>query len=177
MNDKDTPHSGSRWEPASVPPIAPTDSSTQSAPSAGTKAEQPAGPEAAGLGRRVRPFGQRGRGALAGATVAVVALGGLGGFALGYASAGDETDRVGLVEDHVRPGDDDAGQLSGRLPAPPPRLDDDGDDGDGDGELPGFDDDDGTSPDGSSDSDGSDDLDDAGLDGDEDGGDLGASSS
>lgn len=171
MNDKDTPHSGSRWEPASVPPTAPTDSSTQSAPSAGTKAEQPAAPEAAGLGRRVRPFGQRGRGALAGATVAVVALGGLGGFALGYASAGDETDRVGLVEDHVRPGDDDAGQLPGSLPAPPPRHDDGGDDGDG--SPPGFDDDDGTS----SDSSGSDDLEDAGLDGDEDGDDLGASSS
>lgn len=175
MNDKDTPHSGSRWEPASVPSTAPTDSSTQPAPSAGTKAERPAAPEEAGPGRRVRPFGQGGRGALAGATVAVVALGGLGGFALGYASAGDETDRVGLVEDHVRPGDDDAGQLPGRLPAPPPAPDEDGDDGDG--AQPGFDDDDGTSPDGSSDSDGSDDLDDAGLDGDEDEDESGASSS
>lgn len=167
MNDKDTPHSGSRWEPAPVPPTTASDSSTQSASSTGTTAERPARLEAAGPGRRVRPFGQRGRGALAGATVAVVALGGLGGFALGYASAGDETDRVGLVEDLVRPGDDDAGQLPGRLPAPPPALDDDGDDGSG--AQPRFGDGEGTSPDGSSDSDGSSDLDDVELDEDEPG--------
>ena len=125
MSDEQTPRSGSRWEPGpddetvaqpATPPEPPVATDTEA------PAPAPAAPK--------RPWTQRvrGNGGLVGAAVALVLVGGLGGFAVGHATAGP--DRFPGGPGGGFPGAD--GQL------PPPRHDDEGD---GFGTPPGSDDD------------------------------------
>ncbi len=97
MNDEKGPYSGSRWEPEPG------------------STGQEAGPAEAGPTRRW--FSLRGRGALVAVATAVVALSGVGGYALGSVTA-DDGGRLGPVGDHV--------PAEGRLPGPPPGLGDGG---------------------------------------------------
>ena len=116
MSEQDTPPSGSRWEPTPgqpddtptsepaahpAPPMVPSSGSAERLDS-----ETPAPPA------RVR---NRGRAAMAGAGLALLLGGGLGGFAIGHAVAGDAGDGgtggtgVASVPDGFGcgPGDDD----------------------------------------------------------------------
>lgn len=100
MGDEEQPHSGSRWEPAPTPTV-----------SAATAQDESRGVSGSPAGRvgPTRPFGVKGRAAVAGAAVALVALGGFGGLVLGHVASGDEDDgdRVGLVGDPFTTGADD----------------------------------------------------------------------
>lgn len=130
MSDKETPGSGSRWEPPPPPPeIAPQQSDAFSPVSSGGRPPWPGIPA-----RRPRLGG---RGVLAGTAVALVALGGLGGLVLGNVTDGD--DRVGLVSNGA-PADGPE-----RSPGLPPGLGDgsDHDDDPGFGTPPDLDDDEG----------------------------------
>ena len=119
MNEQDKPHSGSRWEPSPRPSSEAPDQ--QSDPR-----EQPASfsedPEPGVPDEPARSTGLRGRRTLA-AAVGLMAVGAVGGFALVHATAGDDSDRVGLVGNRI-PGPDGRAQL----PTPPPGF--------GDGRVP-----------------------------------------
>lgn len=133
MTDK--PSSGNRWEPDSTQPIAATPESPASqtpgaetrapeVPSSETLAPLPVGAAVADpprTGWRRRVTGRR-LGVLA-VAVAVLLLGGLGGFALGHAVGGGG---------HGRPGRPVPGQLPGSTPGQRPGP------GDGDGHRHGF---------------------------------------
>ena len=133
MTDENTPHSGSRWEPATV--------ATPRQPAAADPSPTPTAPR-----RRRRALGARRRGAFAGAAVGLVAAGGLGGFALGHAAAGGTGGQTGQVS-QLPTSDDHPALPGGRppsrgsLPGQPPSGDLDGD-LDGDGGLGGSGDDD-----------------------------------
>ena len=111
-DDQTTPHSGSRWEPQ---PGAPTDE-TVSLP-----AEPPVGPPVAPPVRPARR-GRR-RAAVAGAAVALFAVGGAGGFAISQAVGTDDaTTQTGVVQDPDGDGDGDGfrgGPPDGGRPVPP----------------------------------------------------------
>lgn len=130
MTDEQTPRSGSRWEPA-------PDDETVARPA--TPPEPPvvthAGAPAPASPATPRTWGQRVRsnGGLVGGALALVLFSGLGGVAIGHATAGP--DRFGLVGERA-PGGGFPAPGAGQLP--PPRH---GDDGDGLGTPPGSDDD------------------------------------
>ncbi len=114
MNERDEPHSGSRWEPS---PRRSSEAPEQ------RSAPFPQDPEPAVPDEPARSAGLRGRRTLA-AAVGLMAVGAVGGFALVHATSGDDSDRVGLVDNHLPTGPD--GQA--KPPAPPPGF--------GDGRLP-----------------------------------------
>jgi hypothetical protein len=130
MSDEQTPRSGSRWEPAPddetvaqpAPPPVPAEATDREVPPA-ARADKP------GWTQRVRS-----NGGLVGAGVALVLVGGIGGFAVGHATDGH--DRFGLVGEQV-PGGPGGGFPGADGQLPPPRHDDDG----GLGTPPGSDDD------------------------------------
>ena len=132
MSDEQTPRSGSRWEPEpddatvaqpTTPPEPPAATDTEA------QATAPAPPQRTWT-RRVR-----GNGGLVGAALALVLFSGVGGFAIGHATAGH--DRFGLVGERF-PGGPGAGFPGADGQLPPPRHDDDND---GFGTPPGSDDD------------------------------------
>jgi hypothetical protein len=83
VSENETPHSGSRWEPGAAPqPATPQPVYGEAAP--------PAPPAKPG----------RGRLALAAAAVGLVAAGGIGGFVVGQASAGNASE-TGVVQNGV----------------------------------------------------------------------------
>ena len=130
-DEKETPGSGSRWEPgvASEPGMPATDTPT---PAEGPTTERPTeevphhAPTAQlppyGLpdvtvvpaGRR----GLRGRVALAGVGAALAVAGGVGGFALGYAAAGNDVDEASVVRG-ADPGHDVGGDDGDGFPGRP----------------------------------------------------------
>jgi hypothetical protein len=131
--EKDTPGSGSRWEPGAVPepaapatatPAAAQTSAAAEAPTAEVPYQAPAAelpafgmPPGAGVppvGRR----GLRGRVALAGVGAALAVAGGVGGFALGYAAAGNEVDEASMVQG-TGPGHDVGGDDGDGFPGRP----------------------------------------------------------
>ena len=99
MNDDTHPIGGSAWEPA--PPPVPGPDPQSPAPSGAAASESaphdsaaaPSGPVSRGERWRSRLTGNRHRrrGALAGAAVGLVLAGGLGGLALGHATADEVT--------------------------------------------------------------------------------------
>jgi hypothetical protein len=172
-DEKNTPeHSGSRWEPGAdddtrqiaagtdQPPARPTAEPTADQPPAAQPAPGPAyatppseaAPPAAGKPRlRARSIGYPVAAAIA---AGLVVVSGVGGYALGAATAGDDLDRVSFQRGGLPPGGpggwgdrDDDGDGRGFMPGPPPGAD---------GPMPGFPDQDGDGPDGLDDSDGSD---------------------
>ena len=134
MNDeKDTPGSGSRWEPGAVPEPATPATGTPAAAQTSTAAEAPTAevpypapaaelpasgmPPAAG----VPPMGRRalrGRVALAGVGAALAVAGGVGGFALGYTAAGNDVDEASVVQG-ADPGHDAGGDDGDGFPGRP----------------------------------------------------------
>jgi hypothetical protein len=108
VSDKDTPSSGSRWEPANgaagstVPQPERTPDEALAADDAAT--EHLATPAAMGAapasaGEPTRPRRARHRGALAAAGVGLVLAGGVGGFAIAHAVAGTEVSDTGTITD------------------------------------------------------------------------------
>jgi hypothetical protein len=88
VTERTRPHSGSRWEPATPPPgYSPAPSPSVAAP---------------GTPRRL-PSRLRRRGALAGAAIGLVALSGLGGYAVGHDASQTDPAQAGVVQ----PGDGD----------------------------------------------------------------------
>jgi hypothetical protein len=156
VNEPDARHSGSRWEPAAgAAPTAPVPAAdpgyrTAELPQSGQPGDT-AAPYAATAGQEMPATGTsrrlpgrlRRRVATGVAAVALVAAGGVGGFAIGQAAAGDDaTVTTGTVTDDGGAGDDgtddgDGFPDHGRFGGGPP---------------PGFDD--GTAPDGDSTDDG-----------------------
>lgn len=131
MSDEQNPRSGSRWEPSpedetvahpTTPPEPPAATDTQ------PSAPAPVAP------RRTWTQRVRGNGGLVGAAIALVLFSGVGGFAIGHATAGH--DRFGLVGERF-PGGPGGGFPGADGQLPPPRHDD----GDGFGTPPGSDDD------------------------------------
>ncbi len=123
MNDRPHEHSGSRWEPAPTPPVGDQE---QVAPGYAS-ASQDTGSQTGG-----RRFTWRGRGPLVALATGIVALSGVGGYALGNAASAT-TDQVGLVGNQTpgnrqQPGGGMPGE-QGELQGVPPW----GQDGDGDG--------------------------------------------
>jgi hypothetical protein len=105
VTETDRPHSGSRWEPGALPPSADT--------------TEPVIAETAAPRRRL-PARLRKRAALAGAAVSLVAIGGLGGFALEHEIGRNGTIPTGVVHGGTPdgggqsdPGQDGSGQDSG----------------------------------------------------------------
>jgi hypothetical protein len=98
MSDEQTPQSGSRWEP--TPPEAADETASQPAP--------PPVPESAAAttvpAEARTPWTRRIRSnsGLVGAGVALVLVGGLGGVAIGHATAGP--DRIGMVREGFQGG-------------------------------------------------------------------------
>lgn len=120
-----TPASGSRWEPAAADPAsgAPIGADPDEATAPPDLAANPA------AGREPAPTPRRPRWRLAAAAAGLVAVGGLGGFALGHASADpDGPDRIGFsdtgFEEHGNPGHLDGD--GGRGPGPSGGQDFDG---------------------------------------------------
>jgi hypothetical protein len=139
-DEKDTPGSGSRWEPGAVPGSATSAAGTPAAAEAPTAevpyqapaAELPAHGIPAGVG--VPPEsrrGLRGRVALLGVGAALTVAGGVGGFALGHAAAGTDGDESSVVQRDV-PGHKDGAGLPTR-----PDFGDRGTRPDVDGAVPG----------------------------------------
>lgn len=134
MSDEQNARSGSRWEPGPADetvaqPTAPPE------PPAATSAEAPAPPPVtAPAAKRGWTQRARGNGGLVGAALALVLVGGVGGFAVGHATAGP--DRFGLVGERY-PGGPGGGFPGADGQLPPPRHDD----GPGFGTPPGSDDD------------------------------------
>jgi len=146
VSDEDIPASGSRWEPADGA------SPAFSAPVPGTSAQPPVSPPEPGAAHGAVPTDEvrparlprrlRGRSAVAAAGVGLVLAGGVGGFAIGHAVAGNIVsggDRT--VTDADQNGIPDGGTV-GR-----PNLDPDGDHQGPGGRFPGGAPD-GTAPDG-----------------------------
>jgi hypothetical protein len=133
MTDEQTPRSGSRWEPAPEDDTV-AQPATPPEPPAATHAEAQAPAPAA----PTRTWTERARGnvGLAGGALALVLVGGFGGFAV--ANAADGPDHFGLVGEQA-PGGGFPAPGTGQLP-PPPHGDDHGD---GFGTPPGGSDDDG----------------------------------
>jgi hypothetical protein len=138
MSDGQTPHSGSRWEPDGGA------SSEQSEPTEiEATAEQPAAsppsPDHEEASRTDRWTSRlRGRGALAASGIGLAAISGLGGFALGHATAGDGSDsrfvRTDMESGGVpRPGTEGGfrGRLHGDEGNMPPGMPGDGPPSDG----------------------------------------------
>ena len=98
MSDETSPASGNRWEPTEQPTEPPTEQPTDPAtelPTAQVGWVPPHVPEYAEAEPVARtPWLTRARTAVAGGAVAVLIAGGLGGFALGRASAGGGDDDV-----------------------------------------------------------------------------------
>ena len=126
MSDDQTPRSGSRWEP--TPGADPDDEATQHQPvappppaaTAESSVAEPAAESAEPVSKRGWTSRVRSRGGLIGAAVALVLVSGLGGFAIGHATAGP--DRFGMVrgEFHGGPGGGWPGGDAGRpFPGPP----------------------------------------------------------
>ena len=140
MSDEQKPGSGSRWEPEpddatvaqpTTPPVPPAAAD----PEVQQAAPAPTPVSASAPAKRTWTERVRGNGGLVGAALALVLFSGVGGFAIGHATAGH--DRFGLVGERFPGGPGGAfpgadGQL------PPPRHDDDND---GFGTPPGSDDD------------------------------------
>ena len=87
MSDNDTPASGSRWEPpADADGATPTPAEAPPSPTEplASAAEPPAVP-----GEQPRPRRRGGRAVLAAAGAGLILAGGIGGFAIGHATAGD----------------------------------------------------------------------------------------
>jgi hypothetical protein len=115
VSDEHTPTSGSRWEPTADPAAPaphdqphpddqphPHDEPTQELP---TAADEPARPA---------PAGRRGgRAALAAAGLGLVLAGGLGGFAVGHATAGTSTATSQVSDDQVSDDGGVAGDADG----------------------------------------------------------------
>jgi hypothetical protein len=103
VSDDDIPTSGSRWEPAD----GGAEGSTERI--AGTPARPPLDPEEPVAAHGAVPIDElrpprsprrlRGRSAVAAAGVGLVLAGGLGGFAIGHALAGDDVPGAGTVTD------------------------------------------------------------------------------
>ena len=127
MDEQDAQHSGSRWEPSpGVAPTVPT-------PDVHATAEPPTYAGGAPTGSRRLPGRLRRRMITGAAAVALVAAGGVGGFAIGQAASGDGAAVGGTVTDDG----------TGRDGVPDGRPDFDG------GSPPRFDDGGPPSPDGS----------------------------
>ena len=102
MSDEDIPTSGSRWEPAAADrtstmdetavPAQPLPPSPSPVPTAEARPTR--------LPRRLR-----GRSAVAAAGVGLVLAGGLGGFAIGHAVAGDDSTDGSVTDQAGVPGD------------------------------------------------------------------------
>jgi hypothetical protein len=130
-DEKETPGSGSRWEPgvASEPGMPATDTPT---PAEGLTTERPTEevPHHAPTGQlppygvpdvTVVPAGRRGlrgRVALAGVGAALAVAGGVGGFALGYAAAGNDVHEASVVRG-ADPGHDVGGNDGDGVPGRP----------------------------------------------------------
>lgn len=178
MNDRPNQHSGSRWEPAPTPPgeeqppaaepgqeylaagpeqpeaAATPEQESAAAPGAPAGGEPGSSlfahdpEEAVGQDTRGRRLTWRGRGPLVALATGIVALSGVGGYALGHAASAT-TDQVGLVGNQTPgngqvpgngqlPGGGMPGGEQGELEGVPPWGQDDGHgwgdrDGDGDG--------------------------------------------
>ena len=124
MSDEQTPRSGSRWEP--TPGVDPDNEETTRQPAGALPAAATAAPSVEEPSDPSEPAAKRGwtsrmrsRGGLVGAALALVLVSGLGGFAIGNATAGP--DRFGMV------GGDFHGGPGGGFP---------GGDGDRDGDGP-----------------------------------------
>ncbi len=130
MTGENTPDPGPDRQPARAP--APTAAGTD-APAGNTPAGNAPGPEPSSRSQRWRAQLTRRRGAFAGAAVALVAVGGLGGVALGHAVADDDgSGRQGRLS-QLQPGDDHQGftgrgaRPDGAFPGQPPGTVQDGD--------------------------------------------------
>ena len=132
MSDEQNPRSGSRWEPSPEDETV-AHPTTPPEPPAATDTQPPAPAPVAP--RRTWTQRVRGNGGLVGAAIALVLFSGVGGFAIGHATAGH--DRFGLVGERF-PGGPGGGFPGADGQLPPPRHDDDGD---GFGTPPGSDDD------------------------------------
>ena len=159
-DEKETPGSGSRWEPgvASEPGMSSTDTPT---PAEARTTERPTAevphhsptvqlppyglPDVTVA--PVRRRGLRGRVALAGVGAALAVAGGVGGFALGYTAAGDNVDEASVVRG-TDPGHDVGGDDGDGLPGRP-HFGDRGTRPDLDGAVPGDPDGAGSAPGGS----------------------------
>ncbi len=121
MSDEQTPRSGSRWEPApedetvAQPSAAPVPPAASASPALEPAPATPAA-RSAWTGRL------RGNAGLAGGALALVLVGGFGGFAV--ANATDGPDHFGLVGEQS-PGGGFPAPGTGQLP-PPRHGDDDG---------------------------------------------------
>ncbi|MGY1643937.1 hypothetical protein ACI782_22750 [Geodermatophilus sp. SYSU D00703] len=124
MTHPDPAHSGSRWEPAATPPAGqgepptpPPTATPPDAPASASTAEVPQPPATPGLPAPAarRRAGRRGL-LVAVAATGLVLAGGLGGFAVGAATAGDGGADSAVTESAV-PGQDDS---SGRARGFPP---------------------------------------------------------
>jgi hypothetical protein len=148
-DEKDTPSSGSRWEPGPVPGAAapatgtpdPAEAPTAEVPCSAPTAAVPAYGLPAGA-TSVRRRGLPGRVALAGLGAALAVAGGVGGFALGYAAAGTDVDETSVVQG-TDPGHDVGGDDGDGFPGRPD-FGDRGDHPDLGGAMPGDPDGDGT---------------------------------
>ncbi|SDC88607.1 hypothetical protein SAMN05660690_2770 [Geodermatophilus telluris] len=150
MNEQQTP-SGNRWEPSGAPTWHPehTPDAATGTPHATTTAQMPAAPApsgalATGKPRRL-PAKLRQRAAVGAATAALLAIGGVGGFAVGQAATGDGAASPAVQQGGTTTDPDGDGFLGGRPDfgqGTPPGFG---------GTPPGFDDgttDDGTTDDG-----------------------------
>ena len=122
----DLPTSGSRWEPADGT------SSASSEPVAGTPEQPPVNPSESGAAHGVVPTDGvrlarpprrlRGRSAVAAAGVGLLLAGGVGGFAIGHALAGNDVSGDRTVTDADQNGIPDGGHQGprGRFPGGAP---------------------------------------------------------
>jgi hypothetical protein len=141
MNDETSPSSGSRWEPADTPADLPTDVPTDVPPEPAEPTPVAVETTAAAPARRPTWL-TRARGGVAAGAAAVLLAGGLGGFAIGRASAGSDdgpgTRQQGVPTGFDREGDGagPGGPMLGQLPdgqVPDRQGPDDGGDGTNDG--------------------------------------------
>lgn len=119
MHGQDKPHSGSRWEPSPRPSSEAPDQQPDPREQAALFSQDP---EPAVPDEPARSTGLRGRRTLA-AAVGLMAVGAVGGFALVHMTSGDDSDRVGLVDNRLPRPDGQA-----QLPTPAPGF--------GDGRVP-----------------------------------------
>jgi len=103
VTDHDMPTSGSRWEPASGGPTTPADDAVR-AEHAAAPAERVA-PPSDEVGPSRPPRRPPGRSAVAAAGVGLVLAGGIGGFAIGQAVAGNAVSDGAVTDRNGVPGD------------------------------------------------------------------------
>ena len=135
MNEQPVPD-GARWQPPAWHPEHPSGARSVTAEMPAAAPAQPSAAAAPAQPRRTLPPRLRKRAAVGAAAAALLAIGGVGGFAVGSATAGDDAVTTSVVQPGTTP-DGTTGTLpgggqgpgAGGFPGAPPGTDGTTDDG------------------------------------------------